>query len=41
MVADEEAIKIPTENDGRDKIFGKDGRDPKREQRLPRECWKI
>ena len=40
LVANEEAIEIPENNDGRIERFGKDGRYPKREQRLPKEWWK-
>ena len=40
LVANEEAIKIPAENDGRVDKFGKDGRFSKRERRLSKEWWK-
>ena len=40
LVANEEAIEIPVENDGRVERFGKDGRYPKRERRPPGEWWK-
>ena len=36
LVANEETIKIPTENDGRDKRFGEDEQHPNREQHSSR-----
>ena len=40
LVANEESIKLPAENDGRIERFGKDERYPKRERHPPREWWK-
>ena len=40
LVANEETIEIPAENDGHVERFGKDGRYPKRERRPPGEWWK-
>ena len=41
LVANEEAIKIPAKNDGRDERFGKDGQYPKRERCPPGEWYKY
>ena len=40
LVANEEAIENPVENDNRVERFGKDIRYSMREQRLPKKWWK-